>query len=108
MRPKGISKFVASLAVCGFMLVGMSVASAAPGDLSKPIGNAGPIKTKEAFLASLDKMDGYCESTCCYAWFANCSGGSVSCSNSGCSWSCSGVGGGSISCDATPENNENN
>jgi hypothetical protein len=103
MRTKSnwMSKFVASLAVCGFLL-GVGAASAA----SKPEGTAGPIQDqgKDAFLASLandfTNDDGYCESTCCYAWFADCSGGSTSCSNEGCSWSCDGVGGGFYSCSA--------
>ena len=102
MRPKGISKFVASLAVCGFLL-GVSAASAVPDHPGKPKGKSGPIQDKQSFLASLAGSEtdagGYCESQCCYAWFEGCSGGSADCSNEGCSWSCDGVGGGYYPCD---------
>jgi hypothetical protein len=90
MHAKRIWKFVASFAICGFLL-GAGATSAAPGDVSKSKGKVGPSQShsKEAFLASLTTDDdGYCESNCCYAWFENCDGGSVSCSNSGCSFSC--------------------
>ena len=101
MQLKRISKFVASLAVCGFLL-GVSAASAAPGNVSKSKGSTGPVQSKEDFIASLTEDDGYCQSSCCYAWFANCDGGSTSCSNSGCSWSCPNDDlGGFYSCSAT-------
>ena len=109
MQPKRISKFVASLAVCGFLL-GVSAASAAPSDLSKSNGKdgkpskphihqVGPIQDKQGFLASL-AGDGSCESSCCYAWVSGCTQGSVSCSNTSCSFSCDGITG-SYTCGAT-------
>jgi hypothetical protein len=65
MLLKRISKLVVSLAVCGFLL-GVSAASAAPNDLSKPNGKpskprlhqVGPIQgkqvqDKQAFLGDL-------------------------------------------------------
>lgn len=114
MRPNWISKCVASVVVCGFLL-GVSAASAAPAHPSKPKGMVGVIHShfskpkghvqdKQAFITSLandgTSSSGSCESTCCYAWFADCSGGSADCSNTGCSWSCDGVGGGYYPCDA--------
>jgi hypothetical protein len=92
MRPKRISKFVASLAVCGLLLV-VSAASAAAGNLSKPKGKgtAGPLQDKEAFLASLSLAggDASCESDCCWAWVEDCYAGYVlECSSHGCFSSC--------------------
>ena|SRR5258708_36638033 len=108
MRLKRISKFVALVAVCGFLL-GVCAASAAPHHRSKPKGHTGSSKAldKDAFLAFLAKDSlndsGSCQSACCYAWFADCSGGSTSCSNTSCSWSCDGVGGGTYTCDAAAQ-----
>ena len=114
MRLNWISKCVASVVVCGFLL-GVSAASAAPAHPSKAKGMVGVIHShfskpkghvqdKQAFITSLTKdgtnSSGSCESNCCYAWFENCDGGSANCSDSGCSWSCNGVGSGSVTCDA--------
>jgi hypothetical protein len=111
MRPNRVSmsKFVGSLAVCAFLL-GASVASAAPDNLSKPSGRDGKpskprsfqvglIQDKQAFLTSLTG-DGYCQSSCCYAWFSGCDEGSVSCPETSCSFSCNGFGYG-VTCGAT-------